>query len=394
MSSVSFQSFLQTGSQAITALGSYVSEPAKKILTNSTTQKVATAAVIAIAAGSALYYTMRAATKKPEIAKEKKNLPPEKVETKEIKKEEETHKIRFEKAAENFLKASLDTKAYTLSSFKRFIDQQTTCNHLVPIDEMYRIFTAKFNNMHASSYTYCINQLSDHSTIESEAQRRVAQAKEREKALKDKDQLLAGQQRFNGQIHDAWSNYFTEQKNYIKALAPLCRFIRGMSAELSKHEKNTLTFTLKDPASKQGCEELKKMESGLKGLATYNETTKEYNADISLQDLLSYARGFQGAETYIQAVIQAKQNVDDAFDIYSSLDNERAIIAGRFVNPQEESPEQDSELAKISFEMASIQRESERIVKERQEKIELLTALKNKDALQALIKTAIDSRRI
>jgi hypothetical protein len=396
MSSTSFQTFLLSGTQAITSIGSYVSEPAKKIFTNPTAQKVAAVAAITIAAGSALYYTVRAATKKPEVANKEAILPPEKVEKKEIKKNEETHKLRFEKAAENFLKASLDTKAYTLSSYQRFIDQQSTSNHLVPKEEMHRIFAEKFNTMHASSYTYCVEQLSDHSTIVSEAQRRVSQEREREREsyLKEKDQLLAGQKRFNGQIHAAWSEYFTEQKNYIKALAPLCRFIRGMSTELSKHEMNTLTFTLQDPSSKQGCEELKKMEKGLKGLATYTEVTKEYNQDITLQDLLSYAKSFQGADTYIQAVIEAKQKVDEAFEIYSFLDNERATIAGRFVNPQKESPEQDSELAKISFEMANIQGEVDRIVGERNEKIKLLTAMKNEQALQALMQTAIDSRRI
>lgn len=294
--------------------------------------------------------------------------------------ERNIHEERFKAAADAYLTPALSSVNYTPRPYKDFIHAQRTENHHVSEKRMHEIISEKFVARHAEEVPTFITELRDAFSIEREIAQLQETAQLREAELKARDKTLAGESRFDGRIDDAWSTYFNAHIDLLRALAPLCRFIKGEKPTLSAHEAYMLDARLTDPRSEDGTKELRAMEEGLKKFATGDAAT-------STQELLTRAAGFMGSEGVVSALQIALQKTDTTFEAYRALDDERNRIAGKGINPEEMSVDSDSELAHV---YDPVEEARQAIIRAREVKITFLESM----ATSATLQTAHDAVRI
>lgn len=306
----------------------------------------------------------------------------------EVRGEKEIQEGKFTTAVKNYLRAeiSFDAKTFTVKAYCNFIRDQRNKNPLVPTERMHEIAAEQFQRIRGAEAAAFIASLQDHSTLDAEVARIQEQAREFEATLRARDAALAGPERFTGEIDAAWNSYFGAQKAFIRALAPLCKFMAGEKTALTRHEEDTLTWTLAHANYKYGRAELEALEKGFKKLATDNSA-------ISTADLMSQARRLVGTELFITVLQTAVERADATFEAYATLDDERARIAGRNINPAIETVAADSELAHVLDPVADAAEKRAQLIMERQEKIAFLGALASLATLKAAHDTAPEDHR-
>jgi|GEM_PF-4792422 len=314
--------------------------------------------------------------------------PPAAVPAAEMQDLKQTQTEQFKRALTLLLSAPLDSDTYTLHNYRNFISTQRRENYLVPIETMHEIVAQEFTRVHGSEVRGFIQRLQDHSTIDAEIAEIQAQASEQERTLRERDVTLAGETRFTGEIDGAWSQYFHAEKEVIRALAPLCRAMQGQPPCLSDHESYMLDVNLKDPRCKDGKIELSALKKGLKQLGAGNP-------NITNEDLLAQARGLEGLEPLVDALQQALIHAQSACDTYIRLDDERAAIAGKDIDPTTDPVAPESELAHVFDPVTDAQERREHIIEERVTKISFIQMMSSNLSLSIACGTVqADSRAL
>lgn len=280
---------------------------------------------------------------------------------------------RFKAAVDKYLVPNFRSENYTPRAYKDFIRAQRTQNPHVSETRMHKIVAERFVALHSAAVPGFIALLRDADSVEIEIAEVLDAAHKRETKLKTRDKTLAGESRFDGKIDEAWTAYFNAHKDLLRALAPLCRFIKGEKAELSDHEAYMLDAVITDSKSADGARELRAMEEGLKSFAAGN-------ASISPQDLLTTALSLTGSEGVVSALQRAVQASDTAFATYRALDDERTRITGKDINPEETAAARDSELAHV---YDPVEEARQAILRERAAKIAFIGGMSSSEALKA-----------
>ena len=311
----------------------------------------------------------------------------------EVKSLETLQLEKFTKAAKCFVSSDLSSDAFSVRSYGRFIQTQKNILSSVPEDLMHQIVSDLFMAKHGVNLDKFLLELNDDSRLHEEVEMQMAIADEKDTVLRLQDKELAGSDRFSGKIDRAWVEYFDAKKNYIRALAPLCRFLAGQQPVLSQHEKDTLDFNLSDPRSSNGSSELRLMEQGLKHIATYAMGSIDQYIDTS--SLIAAAESYQGSEYLVASLRSSVEELEAKFQTYQEYDDKRERIAGRGINPEVDPVAEGSELAHVRDMVESAELTLKSILEQRAAQAAFLEAMQSKETLQRAFRDLPeDSRRI
>ncbi|MBM3208525.1 MAG: hypothetical protein FJZ57_08020 [Chlamydiae bacterium] len=285
-------------------------------------------------------------------------------------------KKSFTSAVKKFLSSINSSKGFSLDAYKKFITSISAKFSRLSRDDMHGIATQEFNKLYPpQKIEQTITELNNQTSIQQEAQSKKESLLQAKQEYLAKESELAGTHRFNGKIDKAWQEYFNARKEFLQELSPLCRFIKNKTPQLSEHEGRVLR-SLK-PSSQNGSKELKKMEKGLIQMATGG-------ADLPLSEVITRARNLEGSEERVAKLLAAFEKMNNKFDEYQQLDEERIEIAGVNINPTSQSTTVEGTIiADLEKQSVSVDVYYESIKKQRTDKLAFIQMISSLDTLKA-----------